>query len=390
MRALPVCLALGLGLSLSLTAPAWAQATKTTTPRTTTKRAPAKINLNTATVEQLEELPGIGPVRAADIVKARPFKNVTELKALKGISDEVYAELVPRVTVTETPTRRVMTKSSATTKDATTPLTSKVDLNTATVEQLEELPGIGPVRAGEIIKARPFKSITELKALKGFTAPVYAELAPHVTVAQVTTTTTTTKESMPKTATTTTEERTPLSTKVDLNTASIDELKELPGIGPVRAGEIIKARPFKSITELKALKGFTAPVYAELAPHVTVAQVTTTTTTTKESMPKTATKTATKTTTTKKATTSAASEKEAKTEDDPQHLSKKKAALASGRTININTATADELQELPGIGPVRAAAILKDRPFDTIEDIMKVDGIKDGIFGHIKEHISVK
>ncbi len=180
-------------------------------------------------------------------------------------------------------------------------------------------------------------------------------------------------------STTTTTTTKKAAAKVDLNTATVSELEELPGIGPARAAEIVKARPFKTVNELKALKGISAATYAELAPHVTVGETITKTTTTKEAMPKTATKTATK----------KAAAAEAAHEEDPQHLTKKKDALAAGRKININTATAEELQELPGIGPVRSAAIIKERPFESVEDIMKVEGIKQGIFGHIKDHISV-
>lgn len=42
-----------------------------------------------------------------------------------------------------------------------------VDINTATEKQLSSLPGIGPQMAKRIIEARPFKSIQELKRVKG-------------------------------------------------------------------------------------------------------------------------------------------------------------------------------------------------------------------------------
>lgn len=53
--------------------------------------------------------------------------------------------------------------------------------------------------------------------------------------------------------------------------------------------------------------------------------------------------------------------------------------LEAGKTLNINTATAEQLQLLPGIGPSRAAAIVADRermgPFRTVEDLARVRGI---------------
>lgn len=62
--------------------------------------------------------------------------------------------------------------------------------------------------------------------------------------------------------------------------------------------------------------------------------------------------------------------------------------------ININTASAEELCTIPGIGAVRAAAVLAYREkygsFTCPEDIMKVDGIKEGTYEKIKDSISVK
>ncbi|MCF0145439.1 MAG: ComEA family DNA-binding protein [Eubacterium sp.] len=61
--------------------------------------------------------------------------------------------------------------------------------------------------------------------------------------------------------------------------------------------------------------------------------------------------------------------------------------------VNLNTAGAEELKTLPGIGEVRAAAILLWRetngPFMMVEDIMQVDGIKEKSFEKIKEYIEV-
>ncbi len=61
--------------------------------------------------------------------------------------------------------------------------------------------------------------------------------------------------------------------------------------------------------------------------------------------------------------------------------------------VNINTATAEDLAQLPGIGPGLAQRIIDWReangPFATIADIKQVAGIGEAIFGRIKDHITV-
>ena len=57
------------------------------------------IDLNTASVDDLIELPGVGAEMARRIVSARPFERVDDLTRVKGISDGVLAKLRPLVVV---------------------------------------------------------------------------------------------------------------------------------------------------------------------------------------------------------------------------------------------------------------------------------------------------
>jgi competence protein ComEA len=61
--------------------------------------------------------------------------------------------------------------------------------------------------------------------------------------------------------------------------------------------------------------------------------------------------------------------------------------------ININTASAEELKTLPGIGDAKAKDIIdyrtKNGPFKSIEDIMNVPGIKEARFNSLKDKICV-
>lgn len=61
--------------------------------------------------------------------------------------------------------------------------------------------------------------------------------------------------------------------------------------------------------------------------------------------------------------------------------------------INLNTAKAEELMTLPGIGASKAQSILSYRDekggFSSIEEIMEITGIKEGVFSKIKDYIIV-
>lgn len=66
---------------------------------------------------------------------------------------------------------------------------------------------------------------------------------------------------------------------------------------------------------------------------------------------------------------------------------------AGGERVNINTASAEELATLPGIGPTTAQKIVEYRlqhgPFRTIQDIQNVPGIGPTTFAKIQDYITV-
>jgi len=70
------------------------------------------------------------------------------------------------------------------------------------------------------------------------------------------------------------------------------------------------------------------------------------------------------------------------------------AASAAAKLININMATAAELQALPGFGPVMSERVVdyreKNGAFEKIEDIKRVSGVGDKRFEQIEGLIAVK
>jgi competence ComEA-like helix-hairpin-helix protein len=160
---------------------------------------------------------------------------------------------------------------------------------------------------------------------------------------------------------------------IDLNSADQKTLESLPGIGKSTAKAIIAGRPYKSIDDLKSVKGMSDKKINAIKDKVTIGAAAATAA--PAAMPKAA-----------GMSEKASSETKAMTEK----AEKTKTKLAPGQLVNINTATKEELDALPGIGPTKAQAIIDGRPYNTTEDIMKVKGIKQKTYDKIKDMITVR
>ena len=99
LSATMIGLLLSSGLALAQGSAAQPATPKPTAPPPAAAKAPAaaaaaeKLDINTASVEQLEALKGVGPVRAKAIVKGRPYKGKDDLVRRKIVPQSVYDEI---------------------------------------------------------------------------------------------------------------------------------------------------------------------------------------------------------------------------------------------------------------------------------------------------------
>jgi competence ComEA-like helix-hairpin-helix protein len=183
-------------------------------------KAKALLDLNTASQKQLERLKGVDPATAKKIIAGRPYHSVDELSKA-GIPAKTIKALKPFVTVG--PTAKPFAFSETTVKFASPPPTvtpekatqeakaaaaekakptvgksqaglekgksavklgpgQKINLNSATQEEIAALPGIDPAKARAIIEGRPYRKIEDLTKVKGIKSETFSKIKDYITV----------------------------------------------------------------------------------------------------------------------------------------------------------------------------------------------------------------
>ena len=189
------------------------------------------IDINRATAEELVLLPGIGPVKADAIIRERDrvgaFSKIGDILRVSGIGEKTLEGIADFITLGESDTSP---DSSAETL---------FDLNRVTREELETVPGIGPVKAASITEFRDlngaFCCLERLLEVTGIGEATLKNIRSYFFVDAV-------------------ECNHGSGSKININTADKNELTKLPGVGPVIASAIVDHREqYGSFIDLECL-----------------------------------------------------------------------------------------------------------------------------------------
>lgn len=174
-----------------------------------------RIDPNTASADELDRLPKVGPALAQRIVEWRAahgrFRTLADLDSVPGVGPALLRDAAPNLALRPAPpaapkSGQGSAPEGAKTRDSFQPAASVADwerspqrgtggggaapavvaLNRATAAELEALPGIGPALARRIVAWRaqngPFRSVDDLSRVPGIGSATLERLRPRVRV----------------------------------------------------------------------------------------------------------------------------------------------------------------------------------------------------------------
>jgi competence protein ComEA len=141
-----------------------------------------------APLSELTRLPRVGPRLAKAILADRtdhgPFGGLAGLDRVPGIGPALLQNLEPHVVFSGAAGQPGGGAVSA--GIAATAVGALLNINSATVQQLDSLPGVGPAKAAAILRYRnehgPFSSVEQLGQVPGFGPAAVERLRDRITV----------------------------------------------------------------------------------------------------------------------------------------------------------------------------------------------------------------
>lgn len=158
--------------------------------RHTPLSAGERLDPNSASADELDRLPRVGPALAERIVAWRAehgrFRTLAQLDSVPGIGPSTLEGLAPHLALPPAPAARHPAREPAPLAPAPS-ADGPLDLNRATAAELETLPRIGPALAARIVAFRqehgPFRSVAELEQVSGIGPRMLEQLTPRLRVA---------------------------------------------------------------------------------------------------------------------------------------------------------------------------------------------------------------
>lgn len=153
------------------------------------------LDLNAASAEELETLPGIGSILAQRIISYREivggFSNLEELMLVNGIGTGIYEQISPYLFIIgeREPVFPELESSDEEWEIATEPVIESIpilNINTATAADFQRLPGVTPAIAENIVQLRTqiqyFQNVYELLYADGMTDALFLSIRDYLYV----------------------------------------------------------------------------------------------------------------------------------------------------------------------------------------------------------------
>lgn len=313
------------------------------------------VDLNTATVEQLAALEGIGEKLAQRIVDYRSaghyFYSVSDLASVKGIGESVLKANWDKMMVD---TSHLPVSSSV-----PVPVTEPVTVPASS--QPEEPPEI-PLMTQSIPEPKPAPTVPTLI----LTSP--ATVSTSTETSKTTKTTKTTRETTTTTRETTTVETTERETTtkrqvrfpLEINSAPAEDLMELDGIGPALASRIVRYRKelggFYAIEDIMEVPGIGESIFSLIQYDIIC---------------------------------DASGLPERETTTEPPETT----VTTEFHPVNINTAELEELMTVPGMTENLAQGILQVREaigtYSAMEELMLVDDMTNSRYLALTKYLTL-